>query len=81
MKDKGSKLWTAGIIVVCFILLITMAAICSGFFVKTNYIDPSSFLQGEYCVDDGEWITIDPNTSIDVPFHKIVFKGTLIDPA
>ena len=82
MADKGSKIWTAGIIVVCFALAISIAITCSQFIVKKDfYMNPSSFLQGVYSVDDGEWKTIDPDKSIDEPFHKIVFKGTMINPA
>lgn len=48
---------------------------------KDLYINPSSFLQGVYAVDDGEWKAIDTDIPIDEPFHKIVFKGTMINPA
>ncbi len=82
MADKGSRIWTAGIIVVCFALAICIAIMCSQFVIKKDfYMNPSSFLQGVYSVDDGEWKTIDPDTPIDEPFHKIVFNGTMISPA
>ena len=82
MTDKGSKIWTAGIIVVSFAIAISIAITCAQFIIKKDfYMNPSSFIQGVYSVDDGEWRTIDPDSPIDEPFHKIVFKGTLINSA
>lgn len=82
MSDKGNKAWTAGIIVVCFALAISIAIICLQFVTKKDfYMNPSSFLQGVYSVDDGEWKPIDSDTPIDEPFHKILFKGTMINAA
>ena len=44
MSDKGSIVWTAGIIVVCFALAISIAVICSQFIIKKDsYMNPSSF--------------------------------------
>ena len=76
MKDKTSKLWTAGIIGAVFLLFIGLVVICANLFLKKEFIDtPSMFLQGEYSVDDGEWKAINPDKPIDESFHKIVFRG------
>ena len=78
MKDKTSKLWTAGIIGAVFLLFIGLVVICANLFLKKEFIDtPSMFLQGEYSVDDGEWKAINPDKPIDESFHKIVFRGTM----
>ena len=78
MKDKTSKLWTAGIIGAVFLLFIGLVVICANLFLKKEFIDtPSMFLQGEYSVDDGEWKVINPDKPIDESFHKIVFRGTM----
>ncbi len=78
MKDKTSKLWTAGIIGSVFLLFIGLVVICANLFLKKEFIDtPSMFLQGEYSVDDGEWKAINPDKPIDESFHKIVFRGTM----
>ena len=66
MKDKTSKLWTAGIIGAVFLLFIGLVVICANLFLKKEFIDtPSMFLQGEYSVDDGEWKAINPDKPID----------------
>ena len=78
MKDKTSKLWTAGIIGAVFLLFIGLVVICANLFLKKEFIDtPSMFLQGEYSVDDGEWKAINPDKPIDESFHKIVFRGIM----
>ena len=76
----GSKGWTiAGI---SFAILLLIGLIVSGArnFLKLDMtISRSTFLEGEYSVDGGEWKPTDGYKPINERFHKITFRGKMSD--
>ena len=79
-KLLGSKKWTAVLVCFCVLLLATLVIMVCRNFVNTNTnLDLPMILEGEYKIDDGDWQPIDLNKDITDRFHKITFKGHLID--
>ena len=77
-KILGGKIWTAVSAVLTLLLLAGAIWIGARFYVSMDiYEKPSMFLNGEYCVDGGEWKPIEKNRPITEHFHKIVFKGKM----
>lgn len=77
-KLLGSKKWTIGGISIVILLFIGLVVFGAQYFIKMDMTySRTTFLEGEYSVDGGEWKPIDNDKPINDRFRKIVFKGKL----
>ena len=60
------------IIFICIVIL-TVRTFTKSFYVQTPYM----FLEGEYCIDNGEWNPIDMDKPINETFKNIKFRGNI----
>ena len=79
-KALQSKRWTIISLALVFAMLGGLIALGAMVYYRFDFYEKKTvFLEGEYSVDDGDWLTIDPDKPIVAhDFHKVVFKGKLI---
>ena len=77
-KIIGGKTWTAVCVVLTLLMIASAVWIGVRYYVSMDlYATPSTFLEGEYSVDGGEWKPTEKDRPITDHFHKIVFKGKI----
>ncbi len=77
-----SKKWTAVAVAVLFAVLAFVVAL--GIYCYTRYdsvTEATTFVEGSYSIDGGEWQTIDNEHTIEDHFHTITFKGNILPEA
>ena len=81
-KILGGKAVTAVVIALVVVMLGGIIALAVFYYENLDFLESqTTFLDGEYSVDDGEWKPIDNEKPINDRFHKIVFKGKLSEDA
>lgn len=81
-KLLGGKKWTLGCIIIVLVLFIGMIIYGAQYYLKIDLTSTqTTFIEGEYSVDGGDWKPIDNFKPINDRFHKIVFRGRLSESA
>ena len=72
-KILGGKAVTAVVIALAVVMLGGIIALAVYYYENLDFLESqTTFLDGEYSVDDGEWKPIDNEKPINDRFHKIV---------
>lgn len=81
-KILGGRAFSAAVAGFIILALAFVTVQCAPFFAIDFTGDRMNvMLTGEYCVNGGEWKSVDPTTSINEHFRKITVKGTLVETA
>ncbi len=79
-KLLGSKKWTVAGFAMVLVLFVALLIYGAQFIFRSELTVPSTtFMEGEYSVDGGEWKPIDNTKPITERFHRVVMRGTLCE--
>ena len=77
-KLLGGKKWTLAGIFLVLALFVGLIVYGAQYYLRVDMTSPkTTFLEGKYSVDGGEWKPVDNDKPITERFHKLVIKGKM----
>lgn len=77
-KVLRSKTWSGIALGFVLLMLIGLFVLGARFCIRGDFmVEQTTFLEGEYSVDGGDWKPIDNEKEIGVRFRKAVFRGKI----
>ena len=81
-KFLGGKKWTAVGIAFVLLVLVGLIVLAVRYYLRVDMTySQTTFIEGVYSVDGGEWKPIDNMHPINERFHKVTLKGKLSENA